>query len=77
VHLFAAVHPATGARFALVMPEVSTEAMNLFLAALSKHLAADEHALRGDNQDRHVSGTCVLMPVCPSPATSLPTTSIA
>jgi hypothetical protein len=45
VHLFATVHPATGARFALVMPEVSTEAMNLFLAAFSKHLAADEHAL--------------------------------
>jgi hypothetical protein len=33
------------ARFALVMPEVSTEAMNLFLAAFSKHLAADEHAV--------------------------------
>jgi hypothetical protein len=27
------------------MPEVSTEAMNLFLAAFSNHLAADEHAL--------------------------------
>ena len=45
VHLFAAVHPATGARFALVMPEVSTEAMNLFLAAFSQHLAVDEHAV--------------------------------
>jgi transposase len=27
------------------MPEVSTQAMNLFLAAFSKHLAAGEHAL--------------------------------
>ena len=50
VHLFAAVHPATGARFALVMPEVSTEAMNLFLAAFSKQLAADEHALMALDQ---------------------------
>ena len=33
------------ARFALIMPEVSTEAMNLFLAAFSKQWAADEHAL--------------------------------
>jgi hypothetical protein len=45
VHLFATVQPATGARFALIMPEVSTEAMNLFLAEFSTHLAADKHAL--------------------------------
>jgi transposase len=32
------------------MPEVSTEAMNLFLAAFSNHLAADEHALISPDQ---------------------------
>jgi hypothetical protein len=45
VHLFAAVRPATGERFALVMPVVSTEAMNIFLAEFSERLAADEHAV--------------------------------
>ena len=50
VHLFAAVRPATGARFALVMPEVSTAAMNLFLAAFSQQLAADEHAVMSLDQ---------------------------
>jgi putative transposase len=45
VHLFAAVRPATGQRFALVMPVVSTEAMNLFLDRFSRQLAADEHAV--------------------------------
>ena len=42
LHLFAAVRPPSGARFALVLPEVSTEAMDLFLAEFSKRLAADE-----------------------------------
>jgi hypothetical protein len=50
VHLFAAVRPASGARFALVMPVVSTEAMNIFLAEFSKRLAADEHAVMGLDQ---------------------------
>ena len=45
VHLFDAVQPATGRRFALVMPVVSTEAMSLFLGAVSHQLAADEYAV--------------------------------
>ena len=45
VHLFAAVRPATGDRFALVMPAVSTEAMNIFLHGFSGRLADDEHAI--------------------------------
>jgi transposase len=45
VHLFGAVRPATGDRFALVMPEVSTEAMSIFLERFSERLAADEHAV--------------------------------
>jgi DDE superfamily endonuclease len=44
VHLFAAVQPATGDRFALVLPWVSAEAMQMFLEGFSKTLASDEHA---------------------------------
>src|SRR3954451_17939885 len=41
---FAAVEPATGADVALVLPEVSTAAMNLFLATFAAALAEDVHA---------------------------------
>ena len=44
-HLFAAVQPATGQSFALVLPEVSTVAMQVFLDRFRKALAADEHAI--------------------------------
>ena len=44
LHLFAAVRPATGDSFALVMPRVSTEAMQAFLDRFSAALAPDEHA---------------------------------
>ena len=44
-HLFAAVQPATGQNFALVLPEVSTAAMQAFLDGFRTTLAADEHAL--------------------------------
>lgn len=72
VHLFAAVRPASGARFALVMPVVSTEAMNVFLAEFSKRLAADEHAVMGLDQagwhgsnDLVVPSNVTLMPLPP------------
>ena len=39
------MQPATGRRFALVMPVVSAEAMSLFLDGVSHQLAADEHAV--------------------------------
>jgi hypothetical protein len=45
VHLFGAVQPVTGRRFALVMPVVSNWATNLFLNGVSHQLAADEHAV--------------------------------
>jgi transposase len=45
VHLFAGVRPATGERFALVMPAVSTEVMNIFLEGFSGRLLDDEHAV--------------------------------
>ena len=44
-HLFAAVRPATGDSFALVLPQVSTAAMNEFLAQFAATLAEDEHAV--------------------------------
>jgi len=44
-HLFAAVRPATGDSFALVLPEVSAIAMNEFLARFAATLAKDEHAV--------------------------------
>ena len=43
-HLFATVQPATGKSFALVMPHVSTEAMQVFLDDFSMTLAPNEHA---------------------------------
>lgn len=43
-YIFAAVAPATGADFCLVLPEVSTAAMSAFLTRFCHTLAADEHA---------------------------------
>ncbi len=44
-HLLAAVRPATGESFALVLPEVSTKAMNEFLAQFAARLPANQHAV--------------------------------
>ena len=44
-HLFATVRPATGEAFALVLPEVSANAMNEFLAQFAATLPANEHAV--------------------------------
>src|SRR3954465_13502956 len=55
-HLFAAVRPATGQSFALVLPELSTEAMQLFLDMLAAKLAPDEHAaLVADQAGWHIA----------------------
>jgi transposase len=55
-HLYAAVRPATGEGFALVLPRVSTAAMNAFLARFGATLAADEHAaLLVDRAGWHVA----------------------
>ena len=72
VHLLAAVRPATGARFALVMPEVSTAAMNIFLGEFSGRLADDEHAVMPLDQagwhganDLHVPDNITLVALPP------------
>jgi transposase len=44
IYLFAAVEPATGADVALVLPEATTAAMNLFLAEFGRGLPEDVHA---------------------------------
>jgi transposase len=44
-HRFGAVRPATGDAFALVLPQVSTATMNIFLAQFAARLATDEHAV--------------------------------
>jgi hypothetical protein len=43
-HLFAAVRPATGQGFALVLPEANTGTMQVFLDGFAAQLAPDEHA---------------------------------
>ncbi len=44
-HIFAAARPATGEGFALVLPQVSTAAMDEFLARFAATLAEDGHAV--------------------------------
>src|SRR3712207_3280346 len=44
-HLFAAVRPENGEAFSLVLPQVSTEAMNAFLARFAATLDGDEHTV--------------------------------
>src|SRR5688572_24440428 len=44
-YIYAAVEPGTDTAFALVLPEVSTRAMQAFLDRLAATLAEDEHVL--------------------------------
>lgn len=44
-YIYAAVRPDSGDDFALVLPEVSTRAMALFLERFAAALAPDEHAV--------------------------------
>jgi hypothetical protein len=44
-YIYAAVEPGTDTAFALVLPEVSTRAMQAFLDRLSAAIADDEHVL--------------------------------
>ncbi len=43
--MFAAIQPATGESTALVLPEISTEMMSLFLERFSAERRDDEHAV--------------------------------
>ena len=44
-YLFGAVCPSRGATASLVLPAVNAEAMSLHLAEISRHVAADAHAV--------------------------------
>jgi hypothetical protein len=68
-YIFAAVAPATGADVALVLPEVTTGAMNLFLAEFAAGLPGDVHgALVLDGAGWHgltVPANVTLVPLPP------------
>lgn len=60
-YVFAAIEPATGRNFCLVLPEVSTEAMNRFLADFSLTVPADTHVvLTLDGAGWHTSQALVV-----------------
>ena len=62
-HLFGAVCPEREAGVALVLPEVSTAAMDVFLAELARAVPAGTHAaLVPDGAGRHVSEDLVVPP---------------
>jgi hypothetical protein len=62
-YLFGAVRPATGGDFALVLPEVSTGAMQTFLDHFAATLAEDAHAvLVLDRAGWHGSRSLVVPP---------------
>lgn len=59
--MFATVQPGTGQAFALVLPELNTEAMQVFFDKFAATLAADEHAVMVmDQAGWHVTGDLVV-----------------
>jgi hypothetical protein len=72
VHVFATVRPATGEDFCLVLPEVSTRAMSLFLERFGAGRAPEEHAIMVLDQagwhparDLRVPANVTLVPLPP------------
>ena len=64
------MQPATGQGFALVLPEVSTTAMQALLDGFSKTLAADEHAvMAADQAGWHTAHALALALVVPDNVT--------
>ena len=60
-YIFAAVEPGTDNAFALVMPYVNTEAMQIFLDGFAEEIAKDEHvALVLDQAGWHGAGALVV-----------------
>jgi hypothetical protein len=56
-YIFAAVEPATGNDFCLVLPSVSTHAMSVFLNGFSEQLAPDIQAVMVlDGAGWHIAG---------------------
>jgi transposase len=62
-YVFAAVEPATGRDFCLVLPDVSTMAMSMFLQHFAATLSEDEHAVMVlDGAGWHTSHTLSVPP---------------
>ncbi len=62
-HLFAAVQPKTGEAFALVLPELNTATMQLFLDRFAATLAPGEHAaMVMDQAGWHITDDLVVPP---------------
>lgn len=69
-YIFAAVRPATGEDFALVLPRVSAEAMSTFLAEFARTIPEDTHVVMvldqagwHDARALHVPSTVTLVPL--------------
>jgi len=54
-YLYKAVSPKTGESFSLLMPDMTTESMNVFLREFKKHLGKREAMIVMDNAPSHKS----------------------
>jgi putative transposase len=54
-YLYKAVSPVTGENFSLLMPDMTTESMNVFLREFKKHLGKKEAMIVMDNAPSHKS----------------------
>ena len=61
-YLFAAACPEAEKTAALVLPQVNTEAMNLHLAEIARHVAADAHAVVILDQAGRHGGNALIVP---------------
>ena len=61
-YLFAAACPEAEKTAALVLPQVNTEAMNLHLAEIARHVAADAHAVVILDQAGWHGGNALIVP---------------
>jgi len=73
-YVFGAVEPGTDNAFALIMPEVSTEAMQVYLDKFAETVGADEHVVMALDQAGWHSAKDLKVPDCitlePLPARS-------
>jgi DDE superfamily endonuclease len=63
-YIFGAVEPGTDNAFALVMPEVSTHAMQVYLDKFAETIKADEHAVIVLDQARWHGAKDLKVPAC-------------
>ena len=61
-YIFGAVEPGTDNAFALIMPEVSTAAMQIYLDKFAETIAPDEHAVMTLDQAGWHGATALKVP---------------